>query len=214
MVHNLVGGYFIAILSGVIIKQFGLINRTCRNPINLENLEGTWLKTKSEFGKVLDTMISDHQRDLVGSSIARDFPIIVVNVVSQLNTLLREVKGVPFISRISVDEAACKRNLAMQSSVILAEPMYIALQMVGYQGDAHELVNHHALPLVTGRGFTLLEATLHAVASQGQPEDIFLFSKISPQILKLLSSPEEYTGLATQKAVQIASAAEAYLSNR
>jgi len=28
-----------------------------RNPINFENLEGTWLKTKNEFGKVMDTLI-------------------------------------------------------------------------------------------------------------------------------------------------------------
>ena len=71
-----------------------------RNPINFENLEGTWIKNQVEFGKVLATMVSEHQRDLVGSAIARDFPTIVVNLVNQLNTLLRETNGKPFISRI------------------------------------------------------------------------------------------------------------------
>src|SRR3989338_4284156 len=111
-----------------------------RNPINFENLEGTWKKNKVEFYKVLECMTSEHQRDLVGSSIARDFPTIVVNVVNQLNTLLREAGGKPFISRISVDEVALKRNFEAQGDTILAEPIYIALQMAGYNGDAHELV--------------------------------------------------------------------------
>jgi adenylosuccinate lyase len=185
-----------------------------RNPINFENLEGTWLKNKVEFWKVFETMVSEHQRDLVGSSVVRDFPTIVVNVVQQLNTLLREKDGVPFISRISVDESACKRNLGTQSAVILAEPMYIALQMAGYEGDAHELVNHHALPFVTEKGFSLLEAVRAAMLSVGQVDQLPLFNNIPPEVIKLLSSPEEYTGLATQKALQIAAAAEAYLLNQ
>jgi hypothetical protein len=42
-----------------------------RNPINFENLEGTWIKNQVEFGKVLATMVSEHQRDLVGTSLSR-----------------------------------------------------------------------------------------------------------------------------------------------
>jgi adenylosuccinate lyase len=76
-----------------------------RNPINFENLESTWLKNKAEFSKVMDTLISEHQRDLTGSAISRDFPVIVVNVFSQLKTLLRG--SPPFISRIKVDAEAC-----------------------------------------------------------------------------------------------------------
>ena len=91
-------------------------------------------------------MVSEHQRDLVGSSVARDFPTIVVNLVNQLDTLLREASGKPFISRIAVDEASLKRNFEAQGDAILAEPIYIALQMAGYEGDAHELVNYIAMP--------------------------------------------------------------------
>ncbi len=116
-----------------------------RNPINFEGLEGGWKKNKIEFGKILECMTSEHQRDLVGSSIVRDFPTIVVNLVNQLNTLLREANGKPFICRISVDEVALKRNFETQGDAIIAEPIYIALQMAGYEGDAHELVNHAAM---------------------------------------------------------------------
>jgi adenylosuccinate lyase len=64
-----------------------------RNPINFENLEGTWIKNQIEFGKVLATMVSEHQRDLVGSSISRDFPTIVVNLVNQLNLQMKLARG-------------------------------------------------------------------------------------------------------------------------
>ena len=56
-----------------------------RNPINFENLGGMFKKNLGEFLKVQLTLISEHQRDLVGSSVARDFPIIVVNLQQQLN---------------------------------------------------------------------------------------------------------------------------------
>src|SRR3989344_2152204 len=178
-----------------------------RNPINFENLEGTWFKTKNEFGKVLDTMISEHQRDLVGSSLMRDFPTIVVNLVQQLNTLLREKDEVPFVSRISVDEEICQRNLKAQGQAILAEPMNIALQMAGYEGDAHDLVNHKAMKFVE-KGFSMIEAAKTALLSQGLMDQRSLLSNIPPEVIKLLSSPEKYTGLASEKAIQIASAAE------
>jgi adenylosuccinate lyase len=179
-----------------------------RNPINFENLEGTWIKNQVEFGKVLATMVSEHQRDLVGSSIARDFPTIVVNLVTQLNTLLRETGGKPFISRISVDEASLKRNFEAQGDAILAEPIYIALQMAGYEGDAHELVNHIAMPHSRQAGVSLLQATQWALRQQSAEQ---LWSKIPPETINMLGKPETYTGAAAAKAREIAGSAEAYL---
>ena len=187
-----------------------------RNPINFENLEGTWLKTKNEFGKVLDTMISEHQRDLVASSVTRDFPTIVVNVVNQLNTLLREAEGKPFISRISVDQTALKLNFEQQGDAILAEPIYIALQMVGYEGDAHELVNHTAMPHSKEWGVSLLEATKWALSQETingvVPANSGLWEKIPPETLQMLEKPETYIGAAGIKACQIVDAAQVYLS--
>ncbi|MEK7639102.1 MAG: lyase family protein, partial [Patescibacteria group bacterium] len=180
-----------------------------RNPINFENLEGTWIKSQVEFGKVLATMVSEHQRDLVGSSIARDFPTIVVNLVSQLNTLLREVGGKPFISRISVDEASLKRNFEAQGDVILAEPIYIALQMAGYDGDAHELVNHMAMPYSKKQNVSLLDATKWALEQESADQ---AWEKIPPETLHMLEKPAAYTGAAALKAREIAKAAEMYLT--
>jgi adenylosuccinate lyase len=190
-----------------------------RNPINFENLEGTWIRNQVEFGKVLATMVSEHQRDLVGSSVARDFPTIVVNLVNQLNTLLRETGGKSFISSISVDEASLRRNFEVQGDAILAEPIYIALQMAGYEGDAHELVNHTAMPYSKKHGVSLLEATRLALTRHPEPIDDplagpahwDLWEKIPPETLRMLEKPETYTGAAVAKAHEIAKAAEAYL---
>ena len=179
-----------------------------RNPINFENLEGTWIKNQAEFGKVLGNLVSEHQRDLVGSTIARDFPTIMVNLVSQLNILLRQADGKPFIARIAVDDASLKRNFAAQGDVILAEPIYIALQMAGYEGDAHELVNHLAMPRAAEANISLLEATQWALLQEKADE---VWSKIPADTIRLLSKPESYTGAAAAKAREIAANAEAYL---
>ena len=189
-----------------------------RNPITFENLEGTWIKNQVEFGKVLATMVSEHQRDLVGSSIARDFPTIVVNLVTQLNALLREAGGKPFLSRISVDEASLRRNFEAQGDAILAEPIYIALQMAGYGGDAHELVNHAALPYSREHHVSLLEATRWALRQRpetaGEPTADQVWGSIPPETILMLSTPGSYTGAAGAKALEVAKVAEAYLKTR
>ena len=179
-----------------------------RNPINFENLEGTWIKNQVEFGKVLATMVSEHQRDLVGSPVARDFPTIVINLVNQLNTLLREADGKPFLSRLSIDEASLERNFDAQGDAILAEPIYIALQMAGYDGDAHELVNHIALPRSRQKGVTLLEAAQWALQQESADQ---VWSRIPPETIDMLGKPVTYTGAAAAKALEVARRAEAYL---
>lgn len=183
-----------------------------RNPINFETLESTWLKNQFEFGKIPATFISEHQRDLVGSAIARDFPTIVVNLVTQLNTLLRESKGKSFLSRISVDEEACARNFKMQGDAILAEPIYIALQMAGYEGDAHELVNHKAMPFAHTADCSLFHAVEHL--SKGDVELQKVWARIPPETIGLLSRPENYLGDAAQKARAVAKIATDYLGGK
>lgn len=183
-----------------------------RNPINFENVEGTWIKTKNEFGKVLDTLISEHQRDLVGSTVARDFPIIIVNLTHQMSTLLREnKKHVPFLSRVMINEDRCRANFEMSQKVILAEPLYIALQMAGYQGDAHELVNRQAVPKSQTSGKFLIEV-IEEMALE-DPEIKKALDNMPDELIKLLHHPENYTGDASDQALKIADLAEQYISD-
>ncbi|MCK4539548.1 hypothetical protein KAU09_00155 [Candidatus Parcubacteria bacterium] len=173
-----------------------------RNPINFENMEGMWLRTKNEFGKVLDSLISEHQRDLVGSSVARDYPIILINLQNQLNTLLRKNKsGVAFLERISVNKKACFENFQKNSSVILAEPLYIALQMAGYEGDAHELVNHQIIAKAQATGKTMIDVLKDLAMNDIELEKAV--NNIPKEVLELLARPENYIGDAKEKALEI-----------
>ncbi len=183
-----------------------------RNPVNFENLEGTWLKTKNEFGKVFDTLISEHQRDLVASSVYRDFPVIFINLQQQLNTLLKKNKtGASFLSRISVNKDACRKNFELNAHLILAEPLYIALQMAGYEGDAHELVN---MKLVSRAAET--NQPLADVLEEFAEKDEKLkntINNIPRDLWELLHHPEKYTGDAEKKALEIADYAEKMVKN-
>ncbi len=173
-----------------------------RNPINFENLEGMWLRTKNEFGKVMDTLISEHQRDLVGSCVARDFPIIVINLQQQLNTLLRKNEGGgTFLSRINIDLDKCNYNLQQSADFMIAEPLYIALQMAGYTGDAHRLVNHVLMPIAKNDGINLFQALESIVDSEYGLRDVV--NNIPFAVQNLLNSPENYTGTAKQKALEV-----------
>ena len=183
-----------------------------RNPINFENIEGTWIRTKNEFGKVMDTLISEHQRDLTGSSVARDYPIILINLQQQLNTLLRKNKNeVPFLSRITFHQDACQKNFEMSSHLILAEPLYIALQMAGYPGDAHELITRKLVPIAKERN-TLLVEVLEEFA-QDNPEFETVISTIPEEVWKLLHCPEDYTGDAEKVALEIVAYAKKQITN-
>ena len=174
-----------------------------RNPIHFEQLEGMWIRTKNEFGKVLDTTISEHQRDLVGSSVERDFPTILVNLQVQLNALLRKnKKGVPFLSRITVDKAALEKNLQRSANVVSGELLYIALQMAGYEGDAHELVNRELTPQAQSTGKSVLDV-LEEKAAQDESLARVLAS-IPRETYDILVHPERNIGLARDKALMIA----------
>lgn len=178
-----------------------------RNPVNFENLEGMWLRTKNEFGKVLDTLISEHQRDLVGSSVYRDFPVILINLQHQLDTLLKKNSaGIPFLERIAINKKACDKNFKESAHFILAEPLYIALQMAGYDGDAHELVNRRLVPKATETGKQLAEVLEDFAEKNSQLKAIT--DKIPEKLRDLLRHPENYTGDAEKKSIEVADYAE------
>lgn len=181
-----------------------------RNPVNFENTEGMWWKTKNELGKSQDILISGHQRDLVNSSVLRDLPIIPINLQHQLNTLLREKEGKSFLKRIKFDVVRIKKNFEMNAKFIMAEPIYLALQLYGYQGDAHRLVNDTLMPEAKKYDISLMEA-LENDSINGNEELYEVLGKIPREIRDLLHNPENYTGHAYQKAMEVAIFAEEFI---
>jgi len=173
------------------------------NPINFENTEGQFIRSKNEFGKVMDTLISEHQRDLVNSSVMRDFPIILINLVYQLNTLLRKDPDskLPFIKRIKVNEQRLMRNFRTNAHLIMAEPIYISLQLAGYEGDAHELINNVLTPKAKKSGKSILTHLMELAETNGELEKTI--EKIPAEVMTIIMAPEKYVGKSREKALEV-----------
>jgi len=186
------------------------------NPINFENLVGVWEGSEAEFLKVLLTMTTEHQRDLTGSSLLRDLPSIVVNLLRQIETLLApNDKGKSFLSRITINPEACQKNLLMSAHLVMAEPLYIAIQRYGFAGDAHALVKDKLVPVATKSREQLIDVLERAaqhpdmVEYPDQPSaDWQIFADalrgIPPEVRETLRHPERYIGRAPQIARETA----------
>ncbi|MBL7058404.1 hypothetical protein ISS03_03640 [Patescibacteria group bacterium] len=179
-----------------------------RNPVHFENMEGMWTKNMGELEKVGHTLISEHQRDLTGSSVSRDFPIIVVNLQHQLNSLLRLNKdNSPFLNNIGIDEERCQRNLKLQGDLIMAEPLYLLLQQFGYEDDAHHLINHTLVPKVNKKkGISLIDALIAESRINTNLQNAL--EKVPTDMLNKLLDPQQYIGSAVEKAIEIADQAD------
>jgi adenylosuccinate lyase len=167
------------------------------NPINSEGLEGDAANTRIEYHRVLDAAISEHQRDLTGSRLARYFPTIPINLTNQLDTLLREDEdGVPFLSRLTINPGNLRANFDKSAHLILSEPLYIAMQMAGYPGDAHKLINDIVAPIAKQTGQNLIEVL------KGMPDDTIhdTLDRLEPDVIELMCHPETYVGNASVKA--------------
>lgn len=188
-----------------------------RNPITFEGLVSAWLATQAEFGKVTGTLISEHQRDLTGSAVSRDFPVIVINLVRQLDTLLRADKsGRSFLERFTIDHLACETNFDKSANLVLAEPLYIALQQHGFPGDAHAFVNHQVVPHAAKTGAMLVE-TIESLARTGKTaKERRIFKTaldcLPADIVNRLRHPALYVGRAAQIANETADRAVALVS--
>jgi adenylosuccinate lyase len=183
-----------------------------RNPWRFEGLKGDFLKNIAEFVKVMLAMTSEHQRDMVAGRLMRDFPIILVNLTTQFDTLLqRDDTELTFLERINIFPERCKGNFRMMAHVILAEPIYIALQMAGYDGDAHALINDEAVPIALEKNRPLIEVV--ELFAETNEELAKALARVPGEIRELLYTPENYTGEAEKKAHEIADMAEAYLQS-
>ena len=175
-----------------------------RNPISFENTEGLFIIVKDEYHKVLDCLISEHQRDLVGSSLMREFPGIVVLTQYQLERINK------VLPKLLVNRESLQRNFNLSSKLVMAEPLYLILQLLGYD-DAHELVNHTLVPKARESGRHLIDE-LMAMAEE-DVELAKIAGRISPEMIELLHSPKEYTGKTQTKVLEVVKRARRFIEN-
>lgn len=176
-----------------------------RNPITWEGVEGIYTIVKDEFHKVLDVIISDHQRDATGMCVMREFPGIVVLVQHQLETVNR------IVPKISVDKKALERNFNLDRHLVLSEGIYIALVMAGYKGDAHALVNHTLVPRSQVSGRHLIKELLLLAEEKPELKLRPVVENMPEELIDLLQRPEAFTGKAKEKAFAIAERADSFL---
>lgn len=174
-----------------------------RNPITWEGVEGIYTIVKNEFHKVLDVIITDHQRDATNMCVMREFPGIVVLAQHQLETVNR------IMPKMSVDKKALERNFAINRHVTLSEAVNIALVMAGYDGDAHNLVNHTLVPRSQISGRHLIDELLSL--AEEEPKLRPMINNIPEEIIEQLRNPETFIGKAEEKALAIARKANAFL---
>jgi adenylosuccinate lyase len=161
-----------------------------RNPIGFENVKSMWKIVLPRLITVFFDGISDHQRDLTNSASARTYGETIAYANYMAERLTKVMK------KLRVDHANLKRNLAMQSGLVLAEPLYVLLAAQGHP-DAHEKVRRLTLQAQREHR-TLQDITL------ADPELQSYLERMTAHQREIISDPSRYTGIAAQKARKIA----------
>jgi adenylosuccinate lyase len=176
------------------------------NPQVFESLVGMGTMNKWLIGMFSETLVSEHQRDLTGSAIIRKFPEIIVNLMVQVNALLRteegDADGLPFIARCQVHEDACERNFNMSKHLVMAEALFILLQEHGGMVNAHKPVGDLLVPYAKLHKCSLVAALEAHKESQTDLWDAW--QQVPDDQKNVIAHPEAYIGDAAETARLIA----------
>lgn len=176
-----------------------------RNPVTYEGIEGVHTLVRSEYVNVLHNLISEHQRDLRGSSISRQYPAVMVLTQYQLE------RTVGVLSRMVIDEAALERNFSMESHVVMAEAMQLALRRYGYADEVHRLFSQRVVPLASPVK-PIWEVMLELALKDEKLLDTL--PKIPVEIRNVIRNPRQYIGLAPDQALRVAFETRRYLEKQ
>lgn len=114
------------------------------------------------------------------------------------------------IPDLYIDEKALERNFDMNRHLILSEIVHSALIMAGYRGDAHHFVNHVLVPRSAGSGDYLIDELLLMAAEDEKLATVV--KNIPSDLIDLLRSPENVTGKAQEKAIEVAMRADGLIA--
>ncbi len=157
------------------------------NPKDFENVKSLWKAYVPRMVTLLSDQISEHQRDLTNSASNR---FVIELFVAFEQALLRMNKA---LLRLEPNRENLKKNLEASKSLIVAEPIYIALALAGHISPyekAKELANR-----VRNKG----ESSV-TIVKRELPE---YWNKISDTAKKVLEDPTNYTGAAPARTVEI-----------
>ena len=167
-----------------------------RNPWNSEHVKSLWKAFAPRVMTFYMDQISEHQRDLTNSASGRFVADYLAGFSAAVARMTKIIKG------LSVNREQQYETLIHRAgSSVLAEAAYILLGQNG-ESDAHEVIR--TLTLESDQtGKTLLQVM------ESKPE---VWNKISSRLKEVtgqdpkefFSSPANYSGKATEKAVELA----------
>jgi len=165
-----------------------------RNPWNCEHVKSLWKAFCPRVVTFFMDQISEHQRDLTNSASQRFVCEYIAGFTFACKRMLKIIRS------LRVNREKMKANLKAAGSFLLAEPAYILLALGG-DNDAHE---------------TIRQLTLEAERSDLEFIDVLKKNETVWQILEsqlkqvnqlsaleFFSKPENYVGLASQKATDL-----------
>ncbi len=155
------------------------------NPIAAENLSGMHTTLLGEFWKILQNLSSDLQRDLCGSSPARDYIAVMVYLQQQILTATRLIKN------LKIDTERCNENFEKSGRVVTSELLLLALQKAGVR-DAHTIVNKEIAPLAMEQLSGLRDATNDI--AMGRSDLATAMTEIPEEMWNIIENPELYIG--------------------
>ena len=161
-----------------------------RNPVSFENVKSIW---KAYVPRIVTTymdQISEHQRDLTNSASQRFGGELLAATAYAATRLESSLDG------MHVDRDRMRANLGLSKGGVIAEALYVLLAKHGHP-DAHEAVRRHTLEAErSGRPVLELAAL--------EPELRPILAALSADERRLLDQPEEYRGLASEVARDVA----------
>ena len=161
-----------------------------RNPVSFENVKSIW---KAFMPRVITTyldQISEHQRDLTNSASQRFSGELLAATAYAATRLGSSIDG------MHIDRERMKANISLSKGGIVAEALYVLLAKHGHR-DAHEAVRRLTLEADRG-GRSALEL------AGSDPELRPILAKLTPAERRVLDQPEEYRGLASDVAKEVA----------
>jgi len=175
-----------------------------RNPWNSEHVKSLWKAFMPRVMTFFMDQISEHQRDLSNSASQRFIADYIAGFALAVCRMRQVVRG------LEADRKRLLENLKGGSGMILAEPAYILLAESGISG-AHEVIRKITLA-AEKENLSFAEAlagekeTLSAISARMavmgliQPEP----GRTEEAALAWFGNPEQYRGLAMEKALRIA----------
>ena len=175
-----------------------------RNPWNSEHIKSLWKAFMPRVMTFFMDQISEHQRDLSNSASQRFIADYIAGFALAVSRMERVVYG------LGVDRKRLLENLkGGGSGMILAEPAYILLADSGVSG-AHEVIRRITLAaekekLSFAEALAREKETLSAISARMagigliQPEG----GRTEEAALAWFENPEQYRGLAMEKALRI-----------